>query len=134
MCRGIGQRINDLDLFDDRTRPSMSDDERQSIFMLGTNMNEMNVQPIYLGDEMWNGAQFRLDLAPIVFRPPIMREGLHGRELHTLRRIRDSFLFRQLGCVDAPAQFGQVRLWNVYMKRTNGILVICLLAALWCST
>jgi hypothetical protein len=40
------------------------------------------------------------------------------------------FSFRPLCRVDAPAQFGQVRFWNVHMKRTNCIFVICLLAAL----
>src|SRR2546427_11891393 len=53
--RGIGQRINDLHLFDDRARPSVRDDERQRIFMFRTNVNEMNVQPIDLGDEIAAG-------------------------------------------------------------------------------
>ena len=78
----------------------------------------------------------RLDLAPVVFRPPIAREFLNRRELHALRCIRDRFPFRPLGRVDAPAQFGKFRFRNIHMKRTNGILVSCLLAALlvlhWC--
>jgi hypothetical protein len=34
----------------------------------------MNVQPIDLGDELRQGVQFRLDLAPIVIRRPIARK------------------------------------------------------------
>jgi hypothetical protein len=43
MCRGIGQGIDDLQLLDDRAGPSVRDDERQRIFMLRPNVNEMDV-------------------------------------------------------------------------------------------
>ena len=112
----------------------MRDDERQRIFVFRTDVNEMNVQPIDLGDELRQGVQFRLDLAPVVFCRPIARECLNRRELHALRCIRDRFSFRPLCCVDAPAQFGEFRFRNIHMKRTNSILVSCLLAALLCST
>ena len=88
MGRGIGQRIDDLQLLDDRAGPSVRDDERQRVFMFRTNVNEMNVEPIDLGDEMRQGIQFRLALAPIVIRRPIAREFLHRRELHALRMHR----------------------------------------------
>ncbi len=52
MCRGIGQWIDNLQLLDDGAGPSVGDNERQSIFMLRTNVNEMNVQPIDLGHEL----------------------------------------------------------------------------------
>ena len=85
MRRGIGQRIDDLHLLDDRAGPSVRDDERQRIFMFRANVNEVNVQPIDLGDELRQGVQFRLALAPVVFRRPIARELLNRRELHALR-------------------------------------------------
>ena len=47
MRRRIGQWIDDLQLLDDRARPSVRDDERQGIFMLGANVDEMNVQAIW---------------------------------------------------------------------------------------
>jgi hypothetical protein len=43
MRRGIGQWINDLELLDDRARPSMRDNERQCIFVPGANVDEMYV-------------------------------------------------------------------------------------------
>src|SRR6266699_233234 len=52
MSRGVGQRIDDLQLFDDRARPSMGDDDRQRILFFRTDVNEMDVQPIDLGDEL----------------------------------------------------------------------------------
>src|SRR6266446_951579 len=94
--------------------------------MFRTNVNEMNVQPIDLGDELRQGVQFRLALAPIVICPPIARELLNRRELHALRCIRDRFPLRPLGCVDAPPQFGNFCFRKIHIKRTN---CICLLAA-----
>ncbi len=44
--------------------------------MFRTDMNEVNVQPIDLSEALWQGIQFRLDLAPIVLRRPIARERL----------------------------------------------------------
>ena len=123
MCRGIGQWIDDLQLLDDRAGPSVRDDERHRILMLRANVNEMDVQPIDLGDELRQGVQSRLALAPVVFRPPIARELLNRRELHALRCIRDRLPFRPLRRVDAPAQFGELRFRNIHTKGTNCGLV-----------
>jgi hypothetical protein len=67
----------------------MRDDQRQRIFMFRTNVNEMNVQPIDLGDELWQGVQFRLALAPIVVCAPIPGKFPNCRQRHALRFIRD---------------------------------------------
>ena len=57
MCGGIGQRIDDLQLLDDRARPSVRDDEWQCILVSRPNVNEMDVQAIDLGDELRQGVQ-----------------------------------------------------------------------------
>ena len=51
MRRGIGERIDDLQLLDDRAGPSVRHDERQRIFMPRTNVNEMDVDAVDLGHE-----------------------------------------------------------------------------------
>src|SRR5215470_11304051 len=66
MCRRIGQWLDDLQLLDDRAWPPVRDDEWQRILMFRTNVNEVNVEPIDLGDELREGVQSRLALAPIV--------------------------------------------------------------------
>src|SRR5881396_2455281 len=86
---GIDERVDNLQLLDDRAGPSMRNDDRQGIFMFRTNVNEMYVQPVDLGDEIRQGVQSRLDLAPIVLRRPIVGELLHRRELWALRLICD---------------------------------------------
>ena len=58
MRGGIGQRIDDLHLFDDRAGPSMRDDQRQRIFVFRTNVKGKNVQSVDLGNEQRQGVQF----------------------------------------------------------------------------
>ena len=72
--------------------------------MFGTNVNEMNIDTIDLSNELRQGVEARLDLAPVVLCRPIARQLLSGREPNALRVIRYLFLVRPLGCVDAPAQ------------------------------
>src|SRR5882672_1114781 len=80
----------------------------------------MNVQSIDLGDELRQGLQLRLDLAPVVLCRPIARESLSRRELHSLRLIGDRLPLRPPCRVDALAQLGKFRFRNIiYMKRTN---------------
>ena len=58
--RGIGERIDDLQLLDDRAGPSVVDDERQRIFVFRTNVDEVKVEPVDLGYELRQGVQLRL--------------------------------------------------------------------------
>ena len=109
VCGGIGQRIDDLHLFGDRAGPSVRNDQRQRVFVFRADVNEVNVQPIDLGEELRKGVQLRFDLAPVIFGRPVARQRLGGRELHALRRVCDGLPFRKLGRVNAPAEFGQVR-------------------------
>ena len=80
MGRGIGQWIDDLQLLDDRAGPSVRDDERLRILMFRTQMNEMNVQPVDLSQELGQRVQGRLAFAPVVLSRPVPCELLTGRE------------------------------------------------------
>jgi len=89
---GIGKRIDNLQLFDHRAGPSVRDDERQRIFMFRADMNEMNIQSIDLGDEVRQGIQPRLTLAPVVMRLPVAQKLLNSLERYALRVIGDGLL------------------------------------------
>jgi hypothetical protein len=52
MGRGIGQWIDDLELLNDRAGTPVRDDERQRLVVFRANVNEVNVEPIDLGDEV----------------------------------------------------------------------------------
>lgn len=112
MSRGIGQWTDDLHLLDDRTGPSVGDDEWQRILMFRANVDEMDIQPVNLGDELRQGIQFRFDLAPIVVVRPIVREFLHRTELHALKCVADEFPLRPLCRLYACAQFVKFSIRN----------------------
>ena len=77
--------------------PPVRDDERQRVRVLGADVDEVDVQPIDVGDELRQGVQPRLALAPVVVGRPIARELSHRREPHALRLIGDQFLFGPAG-------------------------------------
>jgi hypothetical protein len=120
MFGGIGQRVDDLHLFCDRARPSVRNDHRQRVFVLRTDVDEVNIQSVDLSDELWQLVQFCLDFAPVVFFRPIARQRLDSRELYSLGRICDRLPFRPLGRVYAPAQFCQFGFRDIHIKRANG--------------
>jgi hypothetical protein len=104
ICGWIRQRIDDLQLLDDRSGPPVRDDDRQSVRMFRTDVNEVNIESVYVCYELWVGTQLRLDLAPVVIGRPIVRELLHSRELDSLRRITDRFPLRPLRRGDTPTE------------------------------
>src|SRR5215510_7504620 len=119
MCRGIGQRINDLQLLDDRAGPSVRDDERQRIFMLRSNVNEMNVDAVDFGHEHRQRVQPRLYLAPVVGAPPVADDFLEFRELITLRTVRNGFLVGPAGFGNTPAEISKGGFGNVNLERAD---------------
>jgi hypothetical protein len=45
MRRGIGERLDDLQLLDDRARPPVCDDQRERILVLGAGVDEVMSSP-----------------------------------------------------------------------------------------
>ncbi len=82
-------------------------------------MDEVNVEPINVGDEVGQGIEPRFHLAPVVLCRPIARQLLSGCEPHALRVIRYLFLVRPLGRVDAPAQVGELRFRSMEREGTD---------------
>src|SRR5687767_1178937 len=105
--------------------------------MFRADMNEVDIQPVDLGDELGMSVQVRLAPPPVVIGRPIPRQRLNEGELHALRKVRDGFLLRESCRRDAPAQFVEFRVCSLEAKRTNRGLVGLLLAGAfghsgWC--
>src|SRR6185369_18096197 len=97
-------------------------------------VNEVDIQPVDLGDELRMSVQLRLAPPPVVVGRPIPRERLNEGELHALRKVRDGLPFGESCRGDAPAQFSELRFRNIHTKRTNRGPVSCDLAAWLCRT
>src|SRR5919205_2955523 len=93
--------------------------------MLRTHVNEMNVESVDLGDEVWQCLQSRLTLTPVVICSPIAREFLHRRELHALCCVVDGFLLGPLRRVDASPQIADFRFRKVHLKRPYRVCLNC---------
>ena len=84
-------------------------------------MDEMDVQPVDLGDELRQGIEPRFHLAPVVVTSPIAGEVLDRRELHALRRIGDGFAVGPFGGGDTPAKLGELLLGEADGEGTDGL-------------
>ena len=89
MGRGIGERLDDLELLDHRARPAVRHDQRQGVFVLRPDVDEVDVEAVDLGDELRIAVQPRLDLAPVVVGLAVAQELLDGLERHALGLIGD---------------------------------------------
>src|SRR6478672_880150 len=119
MRRRIRQWIDDLQLLDDRAGPPVRDEERQRIGMFRADMNEMDVQPVDRGNELRQGVQLCLDLAPVVPSRPIAGELLNRRELYSLRRIRYGLLRGPTGCPDPSPEIGECLVRHMDPERSD---------------
>src|SRR4051794_6355498 len=116
---GIGQGIDNLHLLDDRAGPAVGHDHRQRILMLRANVNEMNIQPVDLGDELRQGVDPSFDFPPVVIRCPVARELLDGCQLHTLGLVANRLPFRPAGRCYAMTQANKLLVENVDPEWTN---------------
>src|ERR1700704_4592645 len=103
---GVGERIDDLELLDDRTGPPVRDDEWQGVLVLGADVDEMNVQAVDLGDEVRLAFPLRLPTGPLAVRFPGVRELLHHLERDPLRIVCHRLALRPPGRAYTPAQVG----------------------------
>src|SRR5215204_2982617 len=97
----------------------MIDDERQSVFVFGTHVNKVNVQPVDLGDELRQRIEFCLALPPLVIGCPVLGEFLNRRELHALRFICNCFPIGPQGRRDAAAELDDCMVRNVDVERPD---------------
>src|SRR5215471_2040938 len=120
---GIDQGIDDLQLLDDRAGPPMRDDDGQRIFMLRTNVDKVEVEPIDRGDKLRQRVQLRFDLAPVVLRSPVACERLDHRERDALRLIIHCFLVGPPGREHALAKVIECSLRDVDAEWPDGRLL-----------
>src|SRR5262249_17779047 len=97
----------DLELLDDRSGPAVRDDDGKRVLLARTDVNEVNVHPVDLGDELRQSVQFRLDLSPVVVGGPVAGELLQLVEGNALRPIADGFLVRPAGRGNTTRKIGQ---------------------------
>src|SRR5436305_1113981 len=71
-------------------------------------MDEVDVEPVDIGDEVRIGEELRLGTTPVVVVRPIIRDLLHSRELDALSVVVDRLAFRPTRDRDAPFEVGEL--------------------------
>ena len=71
--RRIGQRLDEFQLLEDRAGPPVTDQERQCVVVRRPDVDEVDVEPVDLGDELRQGVQPPLAAAPVVVGAPVAR-------------------------------------------------------------
>ena len=82
----------------------MGHDQRQGIRVRRPHVYEVDVDPVDLGFELRQRIEFRLALAPVVTRRPVVGELLDRHRLHALRSILDELRSRPTRRSDASTQ------------------------------
>src|SRR5262249_2731374 len=80
----IRERSDDFELLDDRSRPTVCDDDRERILVTRTDVDEVNVDSVDGRDELRKAVQLRFHLPPVVAASPVPNQLLQLRELRTL--------------------------------------------------
>src|ERR1700722_19764580 len=101
----------------------MRNDHWQRIFMLRANVDEMNIQPTDLGDEVRYRGQSCLASAPIMLGFPVARELSHRSELNALRRVHYCLLVGPARRTDALLQIVERVFRGFEVESTNSGLV-----------
>src|SRR3989442_5748662 len=82
----------------------MRDDERQRILVRRLDVDEVDVEPVDLRDELRQRVQPRLEPPKVVLAAPVAHELLNGRELHALCLVCDGLPFGPARRLNAPAK------------------------------
>jgi hypothetical protein len=122
MRRGIRERIDDLQLFDDRPRPPMGDNHRQRVIVPRANVYEMNIEPVDLGHVLRQGVEPRFYLPPVVVGSPIADELLHRRQSHALRLVGDGLPVRPLRHYQTLTQVSQPLRGELHAERADRVV------------
>src|SRR3954470_2335830 len=83
-------------------------------------MDEVDVEPVDLGDEIRKGAEPGLAPAPVVIGGPVASEVLHEGERHALRVVVDRLALGPPRRLDAPAQVVEIGVREADLELADG--------------
>src|SRR5262245_38844205 len=103
----FGERTDDFFVLDDRTRPSIQQQQRHCIWIFRPLMDEMDIDAVDVGLELVESIQAFLLNTPVVLVPPIFDKALEIREIRAVVPSRVRKLVREAGLCQPPFQFSQ---------------------------
>src|SRR5215213_6206878 len=83
-------------------------------------MDEVDIEPVDLGNEVRQRVQLRFAPPPIIIRLPVAGELRHERQLHALLAVIDQLPFRPSDGPNAPLQVREIVVRSMETERPNG--------------
>jgi hypothetical protein len=115
----VGQRADDVQELGDPAGPAVGEEQRLRAGLRGTDVQEVHVRTVDLGDELGVTVQPRLCRAPVVGRGPVLGQLLEVADGHAPLPADAGQLVRPPGRRDPAAQIVEIGLWNVNSKWTH---------------
>src|SRR5262249_34846 len=115
----VGERTDNFEQLDHRTRPAVRDDQGQRLLVLRLHVDEVDPETVDLGLELRQRVQPRRDPPEVVLAPPVTRQLLQHLRLHALRPIVDELLAGPTRGSNTPTQVVDGIRGNVDMERTD---------------
>src|SRR5882724_11422305 len=107
VASGIAERADNLHELNDRSRPAVRENDRQSVLMRGPHVDEMNANPVDLCTKLREGVDASLKAPPVIPIAPIGDERLSFGQRHTLGPIRYQFPIRPPSIGESPFEIVQ---------------------------
>ena len=80
----IGERADDVEELDNRSRPSVRDDQRERVGLGRTRVEEVHARAVDLGEEVVERVEPRLGPSPVVLVAPVREQLGEVAELHAV--------------------------------------------------
>ncbi len=114
----VRERSDDAQIFHDRHRPSVREQQRERVGCRRPNVQEMHVETVDASDELRVGVDQRLPGAPVIAVAPILDEGSHAtRRDAEVGRSRD--LGNKPGPIESIGQVLEIRSGDVDPERSD---------------
>ena len=119
MRHRIAQRADHTHELDHRAWPAMGQQQWHRTGLWRADMEEMNVEPIDLGDELPQSVEPRLASPPVIARAPIGGEILQHGQRRTLRPVVDRLALGPTGRVEPAVKVVDLVLRDRERERTD---------------
>ena len=115
----VHQGADDLKKFDDRSWPTMRQNDWQSAPVLRSDVDEVNPKPVNFSAKLGPCIKCSLNTAPIVLRAPIFNQRLRFRERYALRPVSHRLSVGPTSIVESLLEILQRRLWYMNLEGRN---------------
>ena len=119
MGDGVGQGADHLQELDDRTRPTVGENQGQGAVVGGRHMDEVDAEAVDVGRVLGEFVQARFARRPVVAVGPVRAQRPDVFERRALRPVAHRLGLRPAGAGQPGPQIGKIRLGHGDLERDD---------------